>query len=250
VASAAVAVFGYLILKNLLLRYIHKLVRTGIDEVHAQQRVKTFERLILSVLKLFFVFFFLFTVLELFGLDVKALILSAGVAGLAVSFGAQSLIRDLIGGVLMLLEDQLALGDYVRIVSAGNIPYEGLVFSFASRFVKLIQPDGKTVYIPFGSIVAVENYRNRQNADTPEDVAMIVAGIEKYVKTKAGLFRSAYLPEEKCLFVFYYGSARDRKLSQKIEDALSGRFRTVINITSGFINCIIAKEDSSGQGHD
>lgn len=248
--SAAVALFGYLILKNFLLRYINKLVRTGIDEVHAQQRAKTFERLILSVLKLFFVFFFLFTVLELFGLDVKALILSAGVAGLAISFGAQSLIKDLIGGVLMLIEDQLALGDYVKIVSAGNIPFEGIVFSFASRFVKLLQSDGKIVYIPFGNIVAIENHRNKQNQEAPKDVLETITNIEKQVKNKGALFRSAYLPETGLLFIFFYGSVRNKKLIDKIEELLAGRFYVTTNISSGKSTCIIARENNSGKGHE
>lgn len=247
VLSLAVAVFGYYLLKTFLLNYIKKLVRTGISEVQAQQRVKTFERLILSILKLFFIFFFLFTVLDLFGLDVKALVLSAGVAGLAVSFGAQSLVKDLISGLFMLLEDQFSLGDYVRIVSAGNIAFEGVVFTFGSRFVILLQSSGKTVYIPFGNVVAIENFKYAQSKLLPDNLKHIVDLSEKLIDKRGLLMRYAYLPEENTLILYLYGTVREKKIQEKLVEILKSSFEDVNVFYSGSSTGIIAKSEAASE---
>ena len=64
----------------------------------------------------------LLMLLSTFGVDITPLLASVGVAGLAVSLGAQTLIKDLIGGVLILAENQYAVGDSIQVGSVGTGP--------------------------------------------------------------------------------------------------------------------------------
>jgi small conductance mechanosensitive channel len=81
------------------------------------------------------------------GLDVGALIATAGVAGLAIGFGAQTLVKDVIGGVFLLFDDIIRVGNLVSI--DGTI---GTVEEIGVRLVKVRKFDGELVMIPAGEI--------------------------------------------------------------------------------------------------
>jgi moderate conductance mechanosensitive channel len=91
-------------------------------------------------------------VLSNVGLDIAPLLASAGVAGLAIGFGAQSLIRDFISGFFILLEDQFGVGDVVSINNA-----TGTVEQLSLRRTSLRTLDGTVVTIPNGEILQVSN---------------------------------------------------------------------------------------------
>lgn len=77
-------------------------------------------------------FISLMTILSTLDIDVKGLIAGAGIVGLAVGFGAQNLVRDIITGFFIIFEDQFSVGDYVRIGSA-----EGTVEEIGLRTTKI-----------------------------------------------------------------------------------------------------------------
>lgn len=81
------------------------------------------------------------------GLDVGALIATAGVAGLAIGFGAQTLVKDVIGGVFLLFDDIIRVGNLVNI--GGTI---GTVEEIGVRLIKVRKFDGELVMIPAGEI--------------------------------------------------------------------------------------------------
>jgi moderate conductance mechanosensitive channel len=91
-------------------------------------------------------------VLSNVGLDIGPLLASAGVAGLAIGFGAQSLIRDFISGFFILLEDQFGVGDVVTINDA-----TGTVEQLSLRRTAMRTLDGTVVTIPNGEILQVWN---------------------------------------------------------------------------------------------
>jgi len=91
-------------------------------------------------------------VLDVVGLDVTPVIASAGVVGIAVGFGAQSLIRDFLTGVFMILEDQYGVGD---VIDAGQAT--GTVEDVGLRVTKLRDENGVLWYVPNGSIARVGN---------------------------------------------------------------------------------------------
>ena len=81
------------------------------------------------------------------GLDVGALLATAGVAGLAIGFGAQTLVKDVIGGIFLLFDDIIHVGDLVTIGST-----TGTVEEIGVRLVKVRTFDGELVMIPAGEI--------------------------------------------------------------------------------------------------
>jgi small conductance mechanosensitive channel len=86
-------------------------------------------------------------VLSEVGLDIGALIATAGIAGLAIGFGAQTLVKDVIGGVFLLFDDILHVGDLVTING-----HTGTVEEIGVRLIKLRKFDGELVMIPAGEV--------------------------------------------------------------------------------------------------
>jgi small-conductance mechanosensitive channel len=86
------------------------------------------------------------------GVSVAPILATAGVAGVAIGFGAQSLIRDYFNGFFLLLEDQVRQGDIVEIGGMG-----GLVEELTLRHVKLRNFEGHVIYVPNGEIKIVKN---------------------------------------------------------------------------------------------
>src|SRR5688572_15330565 len=84
------------------------------------------------------------------GVDLTPLLAGAGIAGLAIGFGAQSLVKDVIAGFFVLLEDQYGVGEVVRIGTQ-----EGLVEEMTLRLTVLRNGDGEVHVIPNGSIQTV-----------------------------------------------------------------------------------------------
>ncbi|WP_429820630.1 mechanosensitive ion channel family protein [Ensifer sp. B1-9] len=90
--------------------------------------------------------------LSTLGVEIGPLIASAGVVGLAVGFGAQTLVKDIISGVFYLLDDAFRVGEYIQ---SGN--YSGTVESFSLRSVRLRHQNGPVFTVPFSALGAVQN---------------------------------------------------------------------------------------------
>ncbi len=80
-----------------------------------ERRRQTLQSLFSNITKYSIYFIWLLTVLPLIGVHIEALLAGAGVAGIAIAFGAQSLIKDMFNGFFILFEDQYGIGDYVKI---------------------------------------------------------------------------------------------------------------------------------------
>jgi small conductance mechanosensitive channel len=94
--------------------------------------------------------------LDQFGVSLAPLIASAGIAGIAIGFGAQSLVRDGLSGFFILLENQFDLGDSVDVRTiGGNVA--GRVEGFTMRITSVRQFDGTLNYVPNGNIQIVSN---------------------------------------------------------------------------------------------
>jgi small conductance mechanosensitive channel len=100
------------------------------------------------------------------GIDIGPLLAGAGVVGLAVGFGAQALVKDIITGAFILIEDSLAVGDWVDLG-----PHSGTVEAMTIRTVTLRDLDGSIHVIPFGEVTSVLNY-NRGFGYTLVDVGV------------------------------------------------------------------------------
>src|SRR5690606_38145008 len=87
------------------------------------------------------------------GVDTRSILAAAGILGLAVGFGAQNLVRDLVTGFFILSEDQFAVGDYIT--AAG---VSGVVDSVGIRTTRLRDFGGELHIIPNGRIEQVTNH--------------------------------------------------------------------------------------------
>jgi small-conductance mechanosensitive channel len=92
-------------------------------------------------------------ILSSLGLDIGPLIAGAGVIGLAIGFGSQTLVRDILSGVFFLIDDAFRVGDYIE---TGGI--KGMVEHISLRSVKLRHPRGMVFTIPFGDMGAVQKF--------------------------------------------------------------------------------------------
>ncbi len=93
------------------------------------------------------------TVLSELGINIAPLLAGAGVVGLAVGFGAQTLVRDIITGLFILIEDTVSVGDYVALAGHG-----GTVEALSIRSIRLRDPSGTVHTIPFSDVTTVINY--------------------------------------------------------------------------------------------
>jgi small-conductance mechanosensitive channel len=92
-------------------------------------------------------------ILSALGVQIAPLLAGAGIFGLAVGFGAQTLVKDVISGLFFLLDDAFRVGEYIEVGSAA-----GTVERINTRSLTLRTPDGALHTIPFGGISAVANY--------------------------------------------------------------------------------------------
>ena len=145
--------FGKLILK-LIVKRLAQTVDDG-DEAHISQkekRAETLGHIIVSIGNIIIYAMILFTVLNLFSVDIRPILAGAGIIGLAIGFGAQSLVKDFVSGFFILIENQYGIGDKVKIGSS-----EGNVIRITMRSTVLRDEEGKIYYISNGSIKDVIN---------------------------------------------------------------------------------------------
>lgn len=145
--------FGKLILK-VFVRRLTKIVDDGDDKKVSQKekRAETLGKVIVSIGNIVVYAIVLFMVLNLFGVDIRPVLAGAGVIGLAIGFGAQSLVKDFVSGLFILVENQYGIGDKVKIGS-----FEGSVIRITMRSTVLKGAKGETYYISNGLIKDVIN---------------------------------------------------------------------------------------------
>ncbi|MEI9412812.1 mechanosensitive ion channel family protein [Mesorhizobium salmacidum] len=159
VVIALAADFGWSIIKALIER------KLGIEIPHPvisdeevpipdpqQARLHTLLPILQNILLASIIVMAVLMMLASMGIQIGPLIAGAGVVGVAVGFGAQTVVKDIISGVFFLLDDAFRVGEYI---SSGN--YKGTVESFSLRSVKLRHHRGPLFTIPFGELGAVQN---------------------------------------------------------------------------------------------
>lgn len=123
-----------------------------------QQRAQSVEQLLTSGLKFVVWFVAAVMILEIIGINIGPLIVSAGVVALAVSLGAQTLIKDLIGGITIILDDRLAVGDEVDLAdSSGKVGATGRVENLGLSSTTIRDDTGEIWHVPNGDIRWVGN---------------------------------------------------------------------------------------------
>jgi small-conductance mechanosensitive channel len=129
-------------------------VGTGTEaELRHRQRLRTLLPVLRKVLLVGLLVLAGLTALSTLGVEVGPLLAGAGVVGIAVGFGAQTLVKDIISGMFFLLDDAFRVGEYIE---SGRI--KGTVEAFSLRSIKLRHHRGPLHTVPFGSLSTITNY--------------------------------------------------------------------------------------------
>ncbi|MBP2296220.1 mechanosensitive ion channel domain-containing protein [Azospirillum rugosum] len=120
--------------------------------IQRSARVRTLLPLLRNALMVVLLTFVVLIALSELGLNIGPLLAGAGVVGLAVGFGAQTLVKDVITGLFILFEDTIAIGDVVNVAGKG-----GLVEGITIRTLRLRDFDGTVHTIPFSAVTSVSN---------------------------------------------------------------------------------------------
>ncbi len=125
---------------------------TGSERERKRARIRTLLPILKNVLMILFVAVAIMMALSSLGVEIAPLIAGAGVVGVAIGFGAQTVVKDVISGMFYLLDDAFRVGEYIQ---SGS--YKGTVESFSLRSVKLRHHRGAIYIVPFSELGAVQN---------------------------------------------------------------------------------------------
>ncbi|GAA4891846.1 mechanosensitive ion channel family protein [Streptomonospora salina] len=156
-----------------------------------EQRTETISSVLRSVASVVIVGIAVVMILGELGINLGPILMSAGVLGLAIGFGAQSLVQDFLSGVFMLIEDQYGVGDVVDVGDA-----VGTVEEVTLRVTKIRDLSGGLWYVRNGEIVRVCNMNQgwaRAVVEIPLDARVDVANATEVVESSLDTF--AELPE-------------------------------------------------------
>jgi small conductance mechanosensitive channel len=155
-----VALIGYLVLRSAARVGVRHLLerRTGdatelLPARELERRVTTIERLTVRVGGTLLTIIAMLMILRLFGLDIGPAVAGLGVVGIAVGLGAQTLVKDWLAGIFIVLENQFSAGDVVSIAGV-----DGTVEDFSLRRTTLRDLDGTVHSVPNGQIGVASNH--------------------------------------------------------------------------------------------
>jgi small-conductance mechanosensitive channel len=182
-ARIAALVIGFFVLRWLLHRMINRMARRtaggtvpgvlarsrratkfveeNLLSQRRQQRAETMASLLRSVATTVLASVLVVMILAQLGFDILPVVASASIIGVALGFGAQTLVKDFLSGIFMILEDQYGVGDYIDMDKAS-----GTVEAVGLRVTRLRDNEGTIWYVRNGEVMRVGN---RSQSDAPEE---------------------------------------------------------------------------------
>jgi len=165
---AGAALIGFLVLRAAVAISVRHLIERRTTESAAgvlppaelERRVSTIARLAIRVAATVIVVIAVLMTLDLFGIDIGPAVAGLGVVGIAVGLGAQTLVRDWLAGIFVVLENQYSSGDVVRIAGV-----EGVVEDFSLRRTTLRDLDGTIHTVPNGQVTVTSNLTHARRDD-------------------------------------------------------------------------------------
>lgn len=149
---------GYILIK-LAGKGLEKLLTKNKDtRVTNAAKVKTVSRLLYSIIKFVVIFIVVNIILDSVGINTSSLIATAGIGGIAIAFGSQTIIQDFIMGIFILIDDRIRVGDWV--IAAGC---EGEVEQLNLRTTVIRDFNGSVHIIPNSQIASVQNFNRGNN---------------------------------------------------------------------------------------
>ena len=115
-------------------------------------RIETLSKNLYTVIRFIVGFIIVMIILDMLGINTRSIIATAGIGGVAIAFGAQTLVKDIVTGVIIILDDTFRVGDWIK--TAG---VEGTVETLGMRHTKIRDYDGSLHTIPNSQITNVQN---------------------------------------------------------------------------------------------
>lgn len=151
------------------------------------RRTKTIGKLIGSIISSVVNFFVVILILSQFGFNLAPILAGAGVLGLAIGFGAQSLVKDVITGFFIIFEDQFAVGD---VIQTGN--FKGTVEEIGLRVTRIRNFTGEEHIIPNGLITQVTNFSSHNSMAVVDVTVAYEADLEKAMQVTRETVQRVY----------------------------------------------------------
>lgn len=162
-ARTALVVIAMLVARLIARRALPRIVALSVrsqpgdadplSETELAQRRETISQISIRTVEVVVLVIGGLTVLSTFGIDIAPVLAGAGVLGIAIGFGAQAIVRDVIGGIFIIVEDQYRKGDVVKIADTA-----GMVESITLRRTVLRDLDGIVHSVPNGLVAVASNY--------------------------------------------------------------------------------------------
>ncbi len=197
VAVAIIFVASKIILK-ILKKLVNKLLKGKAVQKSSlnQNKVNTISNAIYSVIRVVIIFIAITLILDVFGINTSTLIATAGVGGVALALGTQTVIEDFIKGILIIVDDKIRVGEWIKVAGI-----EGEVEDIDFRVTKIRDFNGSLHIIPNSQITSVQNFNRGEmiaeatfsvSYDTPlDEIKDMVDDISKKLLDKEenkGLF--------------------------------------------------------------
>lgn len=131
-----------------------------------ESRLNTIKTLMHNIIQYTLGFFYVYSLLSILGFPIGSLLAGAGIAGIAIGLGAQGFMNDIITGAFIIMEQQIDVGNYIRLP---NLGIEGTVMSVGIRTLQLKSSDGTLHYVPNRNITVISN-TSRENMQVLVDV--------------------------------------------------------------------------------
>ncbi len=152
VTLIAVAAWIAVVILHRMIRTFRQRIALRLDQREQVKRAETIGRVFRYLVTVIVTLIASVSILSEFGVSIAPILGAAGVVGLAIGFGAQSLVKDYFTGFFLLLENQLTTGDVVEVGDRA-----GLVEDVTLRYVRLRDYDGNVHFIPNNLITTVKN---------------------------------------------------------------------------------------------
>ena len=166
-------------------------------------RIETLSKNLYTVIRFIVGFIIVMIILDMLGINTRSIIATAGIGGVAIAFGAQTLVKDIVTGVIIILDDTFRVGDWIK--TAG---VEGTVETLGMRHTKIRDYDGSLHTIPNSQITNVQNLNSGPikfecniylSYDVPFEEALdIVDSVSRGLKEEKDVSR--YIVEDVSLF--------------------------------------------------
>lgn len=197
-----------LVLSKILLEamshFINKAFSNKMNEDgYRKVRIETLSKNLYTVIRFIVGFIIVMIVMDMLGINTRSIIATAGIGGVAIAFGAQTLVKDIVTGVIIIIDDTFRVGDWII---AGGV--EGTVETLGMRHTKIRDYDGSLHTIPNSQITNVQNLNSGPikfecdiylSYDVPYEEALdIVNSVSKKLKEEEDL--SEYIVEDVSLF--------------------------------------------------